>query len=789
MSMNTNQPKDTPDRGNVLIVDDNPENLRLLRDILNEHGYTVRPAASGKLAIQSVQRKLPDIILLDIRMPEMNGYEVCRILKENKDTEQVPVIFISALAEVEDKVKAFQAGGVDYLTKPFHETEVLARVATHLSLYKMQQNLEEQVASRTEELQAAYERMSQSEYKYRSLFNDALDMIHIVDQNGIIFDANPIELKTLGYAKEEYFGKPLVEIIHPEHREETGKVYRQVLEGQEVKNYETVLVAKNGDSLDVEVNVVPLIKDGEVLSARAISRDISERKRALEQIKKSKEEWERSFEAIGDIATIQDLHQRIIRVNRKACEVFSAHPEELEGKLCYEVFRGVDRPCDECPVLKSIADFEIHTAEIQHEKLGKIFSVSASPFFDEEGQVSGIVHFAKDITRQKSLENQLRQAQKMEAIGTLAGGIAHDFNNILSPILGYADMALETIPADSPLSSDIHQVLNAANRARDLVRQILSFSRQVEHEVHPLKVQFVIKEALKLLRASIPTTIEIRQNIDQECAAVLADPTQVHQVIMNLCTNAYQSMRERGGVLGVVLSQVELGSADLCNTVELKPGTYVMLEVSDTGHGMSQDVVEKIFDPYFTTKGKGEGTGLGLSVVHGIVKSLCGEITVVTELEQGTSFCVYLPVIETEPRKNAEKISAVLPSGNERILIVDDEKEIIELQGRMLESLGYQVTRFTNCEEALQAFQSKPDSFDLIITDMTMPRITGIQLAKDVLAIRAGMPIILCTGFSELISEEKIKSIGIHELLMKPVIKKDLALVVRKVLGKGESVG
>lgn len=629
----------------------------------------------------------------------------------------------------------------------------------------------------------AEQKLRKSEEKFRGLFNDALDMIHIADKYWNIINANPIELQTLGYTREEYIGKPLLDISHPDYKEHTRIALAEVFRGNNVKNYETVLVTKNGDRVDVEVSAVPLIEDGNVVSIRAIIRDITERKRAGKEIFKAKEEWERTFQSIGDIATIQDVDLRIIRVNRQTCETLAMQPEELLGKFCHEVFRGESHPCEGCPVILAVKDREIHTAEIEHKRLEKIFQVTASPVLGEDGQLANVVYLAKDITEQKNLENRLRQAQKMEAIGTLAGGIAHDFNNILAPILGYADMALDNIPAGSQTAYEIKAVLEAANRAKELVKQILSFSRHAEQELQPLKIQLVIKEALKLLRASIPTTIEIRQDINMECGPVLADPTQIHQIIMNLCTNAYHAMRKKGGVLGVLLAAIELDSEDLKTKIDLRPGKYIVLEVSDTGHGMGQVVMEKVFEPYFTTKGKGEGTGLGLSVVHGIIRSLNGDITVYSELKKGTTFHVYFPAIVQEVEKMTDKETAeALQTGNERILVVDDDEIIVEMEQLMLDSLGYDVTAFTNSEECLESFQSRPNDFDLIITDMTMPKMTGEIFAKQVLKIRPGMPIILCTGFSELISGEKAKAFGIKEFIMKPIIKRDLAKVVRKVL-------
>jgi nitrogen-specific signal transduction histidine kinase/ActR/RegA family two-component response regulator len=394
-----------------------------------------------------------------------------------------------------------------------------------------------------------------------------------------------------------------------------------------------------------------------------------------------------------------------------------------------------------------------------------------------------MIHVAKDITDLQSLERQLQHAQKMEAIGTLAGGIAHDFNNILSPILGYVEMMMTKLPTENPLQRDLQQVYTSANRAKELVKQILTFSRQSESEVHPLNVLPVIKEALKLLRASIPSNIEIKEKIPSDCPPILADPTRIHQILMNLCTNAYQAMLETGGVLGVSLTSAEIGSLNLFNKYELNPGLHVILEVSDSGPGIPKDITEKIFDPYFTTKGKGEGTGLGLAVVHGIVKNYKGAITVYSEPGGGSVFRVYLPAITMDPTAKPLATKALpLPVGTERILLVDDEKSIVEMEAELLRGLGYKVTEFTNSETALETFRINPNDFDLICTDMTMPKITGDLLTNEILRIRPKIPVILCTGFSELISEKTAVELGVKKYLTKPVSMKTFANSVRQVL-------
>ncbi|MDP3029139.1 MAG: GAF domain-containing protein, partial [Deltaproteobacteria bacterium] len=367
-------------------------------------------------------------------------------------------------------------------------------------------------------------------------------------------------------------------------------------------------------------------------------------------------------------------------------------------------------------------------------------------------------------------QRQLVQIQKMEAIGTLAGGIAHDFNNILTAIIGYTELAREAAPEGSRVQAHLQEVFRAGMRAKDLVQQILIFSRQSKQEQKPLQTDSIVKEGLKLLRASIPTTIEIRPNIERECGTVLGDPTQIYQVLVNLCTNAAHAMGEKGGVLEVSLMNVDLDADAVAQHPGLKPGLYVRLTVNDTGHGMDRAVMEQIFHPFFTTKGPGEGTGMGLAVVHGIVKSHGGAITVDSEPGRGATFHVYFPRIERGRAPEAEAAASV-PTGSERILFVDDEKALVDMIKQMIESLGYKVAGRTSSIEALEAFRAQPDKFDLVITDQTMPNMTGKMLAKELLRIRPDIPIILCTGYSELITEEKAKAMGIRELVMKPVVR------------------
>ncbi len=422
---------------------------------------------------------------------------------------------------------------------------------------------------------------------------------------------------------------------------------------------------------------------------------------------------------------------------------------------------------------------------INIKKDGSLYQVenTISPIFDSNGRVINFVSVQRDVSHEIALEAQLRQAQKMEAMGTLAGGIAHDFNNILSAIMGYTELAMIDMNEQSSSHQRLNEVLKAGRRATDLVKQILTFSRQTEHERKPMQLQPVIKEALKLLRGSLPTTIELKYNIHPDCGAVLADPTRMHQVIMNLCTNAFHAMQGPGGIINVTLQQQRLSPEEASAYLDLEPGSYACLSVSDNGHGMDEQTIERIFEPYFTTKDTGKGTGLGLATVHGIVKSHDGDIKVESQPGKGTRFEIFLPICsQADSQLDEAAASSELPGGHEHILFVDDEDILVDMEQTILSQLGYKVSAFTSSQEALDHFKEDPGRFDLVITDHTMPRLTGSDLAKAIHAIRPELPIILCSGFSDVMTEEELKAVGIREYIPKPLITEQLARAIRAVL-------
>jgi PAS domain S-box-containing protein len=428
---------------------------------------------------------------------------------------------------------------------------------------------------------------------------------------------------------------------------------------------------------------------------------------------------------------------------------------------------------------------------VNRHRKGTLFTVEASitPIRDGSGRVVNYVAVTRDITKISMLESQLHQRQKMEAIGTLAGGIAHDFNNILSAIIGYTELALLDSPGGTKVAEQLNKSLNASNRAKELVGQILSFSRGEEHELMPVDMGHVVQDALKLIRASLPATIDIRRSIDVEERTILANQTQIKQVIMNVCANSQHAMNDGGGELEIRLAEAAMDKDFSLQYPELNPEDYLLLTIRDTGHGMPGGVLERIFDPYFTTKEKEEGTGLGLAIVHRIVQDHKGRIRVQSGSGNGTVFYIYFPHAFRETVvQEASVVSEKIPVGNERILVVDDEEDIVSIIRSMLTRLGYRVTTFLKSKAALTAFKEGPDRFDAIITDMTMPEMTGEMLIARIREIRPDIPVLLCSGYREMLPKGCEVRLGINGVLMKPISMVDMATTLRRALDRTLSV-
>lgn len=523
---------------------------------------------------------------------------------------------------------------------------------------------------------------------------------------------------------------------------------------------------------------------------------IVEQHAAQETLVRSEHKYRTLIENLPQTVFLKDKDLVYISCNEHFARNFGIRPEEVAGKTDRDFFPRelADKyRADDRRILETGVTEDIEEPYIQDGKKVWVHTVK-TPLKDKDGNCLGVLGIFWDITEQKrqeeektELEARLRQAQKMEAIGTLAGGIAHDFNNILYALLGYTQVTMDEVAEDSKAYSNLKEIFKAGERATVLVDQILAFSRQTEQTQQPILLQPVIKESLKLLRASLPTTIDIRHKIDPKCSTILSDPVQVQQVLMNLCTNASQAMGEGSGTLEVGLTEEDVDPASDAAFADLPQGTYVHLTVTDTGCGMDEATLERIFEPYFTTRGDAHGTGLGLATVHGIVKSHRGAITVQSRPGEGTTFNVFFPVVAQKDARFSSADLAPLedltktPIGTERVLLVDDEDMVVRSISIALKRLGYVVTGFTSSAKALEAFRSDPDRFDVVITDYTMPDLTGAALAKELLTIRADIPIILCTGYSERISGPEAKALGIQEYLRKPITRKALSKAIRRV--------
>jgi CheY-like chemotaxis protein len=460
-------------------------------------------------------------------------------------------------------------------------------------------------------------------------------------------------------------------------------------------------------------------------------------------------------------------------------------PENLLSAV-EEVFRELEA-CSSACTKKPIPAEDVYLKEYNQALIHKLEDKLAQLETANQALEKEIGERKLAEDKMRRLESQLIQAQKMEAIGTLASGIAHDFNNILLAIMGYSEIAL--INTRSGLSGEKHiqEALKACERAKELVHQILTFGRQTEIDRQPVQIKSVVKEVLKLLRASLPATIDIRQRLESG-SLILANPTQIYQVVMNLGTNAAQAMKGGSGTIDVILVDVELDEYFVKTHHGLTPGRYQKLEVVDNGVGMVPDQVKRIFEPYYTTKPRGKGTGLGLSVVHGIVKNSGGGITVYSEPQQGTTFRVFFPIFESDTVADVPPVE-LLEGGQERILFVDDEPTLLEIGAELLKRLGYRVTTCGNGRAALQVFQAQPNGFDLVITDMTMPGLTGDKLAQALVQVRTDLPVILCTGFGTAVMGRQACQTGVKAYLMKPFVLRDLAKIIRQVLGESIEPG
>ena len=632
------------------------------------------------------------------------------------------------------------------------------------------------------------------EAQYRDIFENVSDLLYVHDLGGRIIESNLPFKKEFGYSRDDLKNITIQDLLPPQVREGYRDFIHRLLDSGTAEGV-TRILTKTGEERIVEYRD-SLIRDklGRPVAIRGSARDITERMQAIKALRRSEERFRAMAEASPVVfwMTSLDPLQKVIYASPAFERIFGRTCEELllNPRIWFECIHPQDAAQVRSLIQKKAEkplDFEFRI--VRPDDSVRWIRARVAPIPDHTGKTALLSGIAEDITEHKHAEQEkkiyedrLARALRLEAIGTLAGGIAHDFNNILAAIIGYTELAMEDVPPGNSAVRSLHEVLKAGERAKDLVSQILTFSRQARTEKKVVRVQLIVKQALKLLRSSIPSTIAITQDIDPHSPEVFADPTQIHQVVMNLCANAYQAMRDRGGTLAVGLAPVELDTALARSIPRLEPGSYLHLWVSDTGCGMDQDTLDRIFEPFFTTREKGKGTGLGLATVHGIVSDLSGAVTVSSTIGDGSTFHVYLPTCKAEDRKDETGEDAVPRGNGERILLVDDESAILAFAQSMIEQMGYSARTHSSSIQALEAFSQAPHAFDLIITDQTMPLLTGVELAAKVQAIRSDIPIILITGFSEIISAEQARKQGICVYLEKPFTRNSLARAIRQAL-------
>ncbi len=635
---------------------------------------------------------------------------------------------------------------------------------------------------------------------FRALIENSSDIIVLLDAEGIIRYETPAVERLLGYTPAELIGTNIVERLHPDDVSKVIEAYGAINAGRTPGGtswighfIEARFCHKDGLWRTMQCIFNALPSDLPVVGIVINLHDITERKRSDKALRESNDYLNKLVNHANAPIIVWDPKFRITRFNHAFERLTGYGAREVIDKDLSMLFPQASKEESISNILDTLKGKHWVSLEVpilcKNGNIRIVLWSSANMYSEDGTSLIATIAQGHDITERKHLQKQLVQAQKMEAIGTLAGGIAHDFNNILSAIIGFTELAQMKLESDSEIKDDLKEVLTAGSRAKDLIKQILAFSCQTKEERMPVQMGLIVKEALKLLRSTLPTTIDMRENIRSK-SVILSDPTQLHQIVMNLCTNAAHAMREKGGILETTLTDVMLDSDFVSTHPDIHPGAYQKLTVSDTGHGITLEVMNQIFDPFFTTKGVDEGTGLGLSVVYGIVKDCGGTITVYSEPDKGTTFNLYFPILKGAAEEKTSEYT-IIPTGTERILLVDDEKPIVNIITKILSSLGYDVQSRTSSIEALELFKAMPKKFDLVITDMTLPQMSGDALAQELMKIRPDLPVILCTGFSENITKEKAETMGIKVFLMKPLLKEEMAHAIRRVLdeAKGSAQG
>ncbi|MDF7797893.1 response regulator [Pontiellaceae bacterium B1224] len=741
----------------ILIAEDNAFSRTLLKKTLSKAGYEVIAVENGDVAWDVLQQDdPPKLALIDWMMPGISGIELCRKIRKIDSPIPVYIILLTAKTDKEDVLEGFAAGADDFIKKPFDSGELLARI---------------QVGRRLVEQQALL----------YCLIDSIPDPIYMKDSRGMYLGCNSAYARFVGTEPDQIYASSSTDVLPAEQAKKMHMEDLRVLANGKTLQTEGWVTSSGGQQVYHETVKIPYLESAAGSTGMiGISRDLTKRIEMEQEMKRLAVAVEQSTESI----MITDVNGIIQYVNAAFEEISGYSPEEVVGQRPDVLNSGKHESSFFEKLWTTISGGHTWAGElINKKKDGSLYIEEAViyPIRGDGDKMINYVSISRDITQEREIEKHLRQQQKMNAIGELAGGVSHDFNNILTAILGYVALCMNSVDEESKVYGYLKEIVKAGDRATKLVRQILTFSRQDEQEFQPLELQPIIDDSLSMVQTTMKKNIIVDLDIDESCGPILGDTTQLQQVMINLCTNAAHALaKEQQGKLSVSLGQVEiLNRKPDEQTVELEPGYYACITVKDTGCGMPPEVVERIFEPYFTTKKKGEGTGFGLSIVHGIVRKHRGEISVISEEGLGTIFTLYFPLLmdSVQQKETAEEKS--VPVGCGRLLFVDDDEAILSMGREILESFGYSVVTATNGRRALEIFRQDPASFDVLITDYSMPESNGHALIKAALEIRKDIPAILCSGFMDKVEGEDLRKLGHAAYMSKPIDWRELSRTIQ----------
>lgn len=745
----------------ILIAEDNAFSRTLLKKTLTKAGYDVVAAENGDVAWEVLQQDdPPKLALIDWMMPGLSGIEVCRKIREIDTAIPIYVILLTAKSDKDDVLEGFSAGADDFIKKPFDSGELLARI---------------QVGRRLVEQQALM----------HCLIDSIPDPIYMKDSRGLYLGCNAAYARFVGADPEKIPGRSTSDLMPPERAKQVHMEDLRVLaNGAPMETEGWVSSAEGHDVYHSTVKMPYLDSSAGSTGMIALCRDLTKRIEMEQEMRRLAVAVEQSTESI----MIVGVDGTILYVNH-AFETTSGYAsDEVVGQGPDLLKSGRHDDAFFEDMWNTIASGETWSGELTNKKKDGTLYVEEAviyPIRNEGGKPTNYVCISRDITQEREIEKHLRQQQKMNAIGELAGGVSHDFNNILTAILGYVALCMNNVEEDSKLYGYLKEIVKAGDRATKLVRQILTFSRQEEQEFHSLELQPIIEDSLSMVKTTMKGNLTLKEKIDPACGPIMGDATQMQQVIVNLCTNAVHALgKDEPGTLSVSLRQVELlGHKADDQAVDLAPGLYACITVRDTGCGMPPEVMDRIFEPYFTTKKKEEGTGFGLSIVHGIVRKHRGSITVESEEGNGTTFTLYFPLLLESAEQERKAIDLSSPEGYGRILFVDDDEAVLSMGREILESFGYSVVTATNGKRGLETFMQDPEGFDALITDYSMPEMNGHELIRKVLEVRSAIPAVLCSGYMEKVEGEDLKNLGHAAFMPKPIDWRELSRVIQKEIG------